>query len=172
MTGGVRSGKSTFAEGLLCGAAAVDYVATSARDHTDPEWEARVALHRERRPGHWRTIETLDVAGVLARDEPAAVLVDCLGTWLARVMDESGSWEDAPGAAEGLAGRVEGLLDALATTRRRVVLVTNEVGLGVVPETPSGRLFRDELGRLNARAAALCDDAWLCVVGLPVRLKG
>lgn len=172
VTGGARSGKSVFAEWLVADAPAVEYVATSGPDDDDPEWLARIAVHRARRPAHWSTTETLDLAGVLSADASPVLLVDCLGTWITRVMDEVGCWTDAPGATDALRARVDALLDALAATRRRVVLVTNEVGSGIVPATPSGRFFRDELGRLNARVAATCDHVWLCAVGIPLRLKG
>jgi adenosylcobinamide kinase/adenosylcobinamide-phosphate guanylyltransferase len=169
--GGARSGKSSFAERLLAGNRAVDYVACGlVPDGGDPEWTDRVALHRARRPASWRTVETLDVADLLGRPGPP-VLVDCLTTWLARVMDGCGIWSGTPGADERLAGRVDGLVEAWTATRRRVVAVSNEVGSGIVPATPSGRRFRDELGALNARVAAASPRVWLLTAGLPQRLR-
>jgi adenosylcobinamide kinase/adenosylcobinamide-phosphate guanylyltransferase len=176
--GGARSGKSVTAERLLAGRDQVDYVATGAvPDASDPEWAARVAIHQERRPPHWATLETRDLEAVLAVPEPAArelatpVLVDCLSTWLAGVMDECGLWSAAPGAGKALAARVDGLLDAWRATRRIVVAVSNEVGSGVVPGTASGVRYRDELGQLNARIAAECQQVWLCTAGIPRRLR-
>lgn len=99
------------------------------------------------------------------------MLVDCLTTWLAGVMDECGVWTDQPGADARLAGAVESLLAAWSTTRRRVVAVSNEVGGGIVPATPSGRRFRDEMGILNARVAAGSQRVWLVTAGLPQRLR-
>jgi adenosylcobinamide kinase/adenosylcobinamide-phosphate guanylyltransferase len=99
------------------------------------------------------------------------VLLDCLSTWLAGVMEESGLWTDAPGAGKRLADRVDGLVDAWRSTRRHVVAVSNEVGSGVVPATPSGLRFRDELGVLNARVAAECEQVWLCTAGIARRLR-
>jgi adenosylcobinamide kinase/adenosylcobinamide-phosphate guanylyltransferase len=99
------------------------------------------------------------------------VLVDCLSTWLAGVMDECGLWAGTAGADKELAVRVDGLLDAWRSTRRLVVVVSNEVGLGVVPATASGVRYRDELGRLNARVAAECEQAWLCTAGIARRLR-
>jgi adenosylcobinamide kinase/adenosylcobinamide-phosphate guanylyltransferase len=181
--GGARSGKSVTAERLLAVRDQVDYVATGAvPDASDPEWAARVRMHQERRPPHWTTLETRDLEGVLAgpdlatRDVPARklatpVLVDCLSTWLAGVMDECGLWSAAPGADKALAQRVDGLLDAWRATRRIVVAVSNEVGSGVVPGTASGVRYRDELGILNARIAAECQQVWLCTAGIPRRLR-
>nr|NLI48903.1 bifunctional adenosylcobinamide kinase/adenosylcobinamide-phosphate guanylyltransferase [Propionibacterium sp.] len=184
--GGARSGKSHFAESLLA-AARVDYVATSQRRPDDPEWAERIAAHVARRPAHWATLETADLEGVLAAASDAAVLVDCLTVWLARVLDEEGCWPDAPGEgwvappprrnpgtppAEALRARVAGLAAAVASTRREVVLVTNEVGQGVVPASAAGRLFRDELGILNIAVAAACDEVWLVTAGIPTKIKG
>ena len=186
--GGARSGKSRHAEALLADAVGVTYVATSQGRPDDAEWAVRVAAHRARRPSNWRTIETLDVAGVLTEPGPP-VLVDCLTVWLSRVMDESGCWPDVPGEgwaapasavgdesvpdpAQLLAARVGSLVDAVRRTTRDVVLVTNEVGQGLVPTTAGGRLFRDEMGILNLKVAAVCDEAWLVVAGLPLRLGG
>ncbi|TFV51934.1 bifunctional adenosylcobinamide kinase/adenosylcobinamide-phosphate guanylyltransferase [Blastococcus sp. TF02A-35] len=171
MLGGARSGKSSYAEQLLRRAREVEYVACGLpADGGDPEWADRVALHRDRRPASWRTVETVDLVGVLGRPGPP-VLVDCLSTWLARAMDDCGVWAEEPGADERLAGAVDDVVAAWAGTRRRVVAVSNEVGSGVVPATVSGRRYRDELGILNARVAAASQRAWLLVAGLPQRLK-
>ena len=176
--GGARSGKSVTAERMLAARDRVDYVATGARpDDSDPEWAARVRLHQQRRPAHWATLETRDLERVLAAPDLTAqqlatpVLVDCLSTWLAGVMDECGLWSAAPGAGKALAARVDGLLDAWRATRRTVVAVSNEVGSGVVPGTASGVRYRDELGLLNTRIAAQCQQVWLCTAGIPRRLK-
>lgn len=99
------------------------------------------------------------------------VLVDCLSTWLAGVMGECGLWTGAADADKQLAERVDGLLDAWRATRRHVVAVSNEVGSGVIPGTVSGVRFRDELGVLNARIAAECEQVWLCVAGIAQRLQ-
>ncbi len=171
MLGGARSGKSSYAERLLAGERAVDYVACGAAPDTDdPEWAGRVALHRSRRPSSWRTVETLDLAAVLGLPGPP-VLVDCLTTWLAGTMDACGVWSDAPGADDRLAAAVDDLLAAWGATRRRVVAVSNEVGSGIVPATASGRRFRDEMGVLNARVAAGSQRVWLVTAGLPRRLR-
>jgi adenosylcobinamide kinase / adenosylcobinamide-phosphate guanylyltransferase len=174
--GGARSGKSVTAERMLAARDHVDYVATGAvPDEADPEWAARVNAHRRRRPADWTTLETRDLEPILAASSPerlaTPVLVDCLSTWLAGVMDETGLWTESPSAGTELAARVDGLLDAWRSTRRYVVAVSNEVGMGVVPATASGVRYRDELGILNARVAAECEQVWFCVAGLARRVK-
>ena len=137
--GGARSGKSVAAERMLASGRPVDYVACGLpADDVDPAWAERVRLHQERRPAHWATLETLDLERVLGDDGPAPVLVDCLSTWLAGVMDESGLWTDTAGADKELATRADGLLHAWRSTRRVVVAVSNEVGSGDVPPPPPG----------------------------------
>ncbi|WP_233488863.1 bifunctional adenosylcobinamide kinase/adenosylcobinamide-phosphate guanylyltransferase [Blastococcus sp. TF02-09] len=169
--GGARSGKSSYAERLLARERVVEYLACGRPPTADdPEWADRVALHRARRPASWRTVETLDLAGVLGRPGPP-VLVDCLTTWLAGTMDAYGVWEDRPGADDRLAAAVDDLLAAWSSTRRRVVAVSNEVGGGIVPATASGRRFRDEMGMLNTRVAAAAQRVELVTAGLPQRLR-
>ncbi|MDA8438028.1 MAG: bifunctional adenosylcobinamide kinase/adenosylcobinamide-phosphate guanylyltransferase [Propionibacterium sp.] len=170
VTGGSRSGKSRHAESLLAGQG-TDYVATGFPPSSDdPEWAARVRVHRERRPHTWTTIETLDIADVLGRASRRPVLVDCLSLWLTREMDRHEAWNGSTPPA--LSADIDGLVSAVRTTGRDTVLVTNEVGWGVVPDHRSGRAFRDMLGLLNARVAAECDEVWLCVSGIPVLVKG
>lgn len=156
--GGARSGKSTLAERLLADEPEVDYVATSAIDRTDAEWAVRLEMHRSRRPGHWNTMESTDLAGLLAADGPP-LLIDCLTVWLTRQMDGHDSWNDDawPEARQSLHADVAELLAALGATGRRVVLVSNEVGQGVVPVSASVRRFRDEMGWANQQVAAACD---------------
>jgi len=176
--GGARSGKSVTAERMLAARDRVDYVATGGRpDAADPEWAERVRAHQQRRPAHWVTLETLDLAQLLAgpqlttRDRATPVLVDCLSTWLAGVMEDCGLWAGRPDADQDLAARVDGLLAAWRATARPVVAVSNEVGSGVVPATVSGRRYRDELGVLNTRVAAECEQVWLCTAGIARRLR-
>jgi adenosyl cobinamide kinase/adenosyl cobinamide phosphate guanylyltransferase len=171
VTGGSRSGKSQLAEERLADRAEVVYLATGpVPDNSDPEWAGRIQAHRGRRPASWTTVETLDAAGILTLDGPA-VLLDGLGTWLAGVMDETGLWEKRPGAVEALRIRTAELVAAWRGSVRDVVAVTDEVGSGVVPATASGRLFRDELGRLNAAIAAGSDEVWLVTAGIGQRLR-
>lgn len=173
--GGARSGKSAHAEGLLPESAPVTYVATARRDPDDREWAERIAAHVARRPDTWRTVEARDADSlrrVLAdADADAPLLVDDLATWLTAVLDDAGAWDRDPAALDVVAGHCGELVEAVAGCAARLVIVSAEVGLGVIPATRSGRLFRDELGSLNARLADVCDEVVLLVAGLPLRLR-
>ena len=170
VTGGVRSGKSRHAEGLLADAGRVTYVAPGRpADGSDPDWDARVAAHRARRSPDWQTVETADLTSALAAAD-GPVLVDCLSTWVVALVDDAGLWE-APSADVGnLVGpHVDALCDVLGQVPQAVV-VTNEVGLGVVPAHRSGVLFRDALGTVNQRVAEVCDEVHLVIAGRVLRL--
>lgn len=167
--GGARSGKSAYAESLLADAPEVDYLATSQADPDDDEWAARIMRHRERRPAHWRTVETPDLTAALATGGPA--LLDSITTWLMSAMDAAGSWQPSAGAENTLAAAVDQLVEAWATSRRAVVAVTDEVGGGIVPESAAGRLFRDQLGELNQRLAASADEVWVVIAGIGWQLR-
>lgn len=169
VTGGARSGKSSMAESMLADETQVDYVATSQRRADDAEWMARIAAHVARRPSGWNTIETIDLVPVLAADGPPA-LVDCLGVWLTRVLDVTDAWNEPDAAAPQIDQRIDAVAAAIAGSPRRLVLVTNEVGSGVVPATASGRAFRDWLGILNTRVADACDEVLYCIAGRALSL--
>jgi adenosylcobinamide kinase/adenosylcobinamide-phosphate guanylyltransferase len=171
VTGGVRSGKSAYAERLLEGRTQVTYVATGPvpDSATDPEWAARIAEHRRQRsPLGWATVETADPARALrAADGP--VLLDCLGTWLTACLDELEAWQRPP--ADWRSAWETRAHDFVGAWREAdVVGVTNEVGWGVVAEHRSGRLFADLLGRLNQQVAAASDEVVLMVMGRPIIL--
>src|SRR3569833_3210319 len=156
--GGVRSGKSRHAERLAAHHSHLVYVAPGLpASDDDPERAARVAAHQARRPAHWKTLETTDLAGTL-RNATEPLLIDCLGTWLSRVLDDVGAWRQKPGWEHRLDARLEDFLAAWAAARVPVLAVSNEVGSGVVPATSSGRLFRDVLGALNNRVYAESAD--------------
>ncbi|WP_328366066.1 bifunctional adenosylcobinamide kinase/adenosylcobinamide-phosphate guanylyltransferase [Streptomyces sp. NBC_00445] len=172
--GGARSGKSVEAERRLEAFPDVLYVATGGTRDEDSEWAARVAAHRERRPGSWRTAETCDLVPLLQADG-APLLIDCLSLWLTDAMDSVGAWDDAvwaDGGERALRERVRELTGAVRASRRTVVAVSNEVGSGIVPATASGRRYRDELGRLNAAFAGECEQVLLVVAGQAVVLRG
>jgi len=164
VTGPVRSGKSRHAEHLLSSLRGVTYVATGpVPGADDAEWRARVEAHRAQRPDTWRTVETDDVVGVLATVS-GPVLVDCLGTWLTSVVDAVG-WDDLDAAAAEVRRRATDLVESLCAATVPVVVVTNEVGWSLVPTTAPGRLFQDELGRLNGAVSAVAARVHLVVAG-------
>ncbi|EIM77444.1 cobinamide kinase [Nitratireductor aquibiodomus RA22] len=164
--GGARSGKSRHAERLIEAAPAPwHYIATAQA--FDDEMRERIAMHRARRKGAvagaWQTHDApLDLPGVL-EELPAreTVLVDCLTLWLSNLMLND---HDPKPAAERL-------LAAFAAREGTTILVSNEVGFGIVPETPLGRRFRDEAGILNQKVAATADNVTLVVAGLPMKVK-
>lgn len=166
--GGSRSGKSAHAESLLEGRDDVTYLATSDPRPDDPEWNARIAAHRARRPAAWTTKETTNPGELVL---PGTYLVDSVTTWVTAMMDASGVWDGGQRAHDRLSRRVDELLEAWVMTPAHVVAVSDEVGLGVVPETSAGRLFRDTLGTVNQRLAATADEVWFVVAGLPQRLR-
>lgn len=171
ITGGARSGKSRLAE-KLAGPEPVRYVAPGYPPGGDAEWASRVAAHRARRPSTWDTLETIDVAGVLAAaGKGETLLVDCLATWLARHLDEAGAWDDRPGWEPLVDDETDRLVAAWRETHATAIAVTNEVGLGVVPATVSGRLFRDRLGTLNQRIGAASERLYLVVAGRALDLS-
>lgn len=161
--GGARSGKSRHAQALVeAYPGRLVYIATAQA--LDDEMEARIARHREDRGPRWSTLEApVDLVGGIERAarEADAVLVDCLTLWLSNLM-----LADAV-----LQPRFDGLCRAIADCPRPLVLVANEVGLGIVPDTPLGRRFRDEAGRLNQQVATTVEHAVFVAAGLPLTLK-
>jgi adenosylcobinamide kinase/adenosylcobinamide-phosphate guanylyltransferase len=168
VTGGARSGKSHWAEGqALAHDGPVTYVATA--EVFDAEFALRVEHHRARRPGGWAQIDAgRDLAAALdaAARPNGLVLVDCLGMWLMRFFARDDSFD-----AEAFAVARAGLLATAPRVAGRVLLVSNEVGWGVVPGQAVTRRFVDELGRLNQSLAAVCDEVTLIACGLPLVLK-
>ncbi|HEX3414996.1 MAG TPA: bifunctional adenosylcobinamide kinase/adenosylcobinamide-phosphate guanylyltransferase [Stellaceae bacterium] len=161
--GGARSGKSRYAERLVENAARCGtYLATA--EAGDAEMAERIAAHKARRGPFWRTVEaplTLASAIAAAASE-GPVLVDCLTLWLSNLLLAG----KQPDAEAGVLCRV------LREAAGPIVLVSNEVGMGLVPETPLGRHFRDAAGRLNQEIAALADRVVFIAAGLPLVLKG
>lgn len=168
--GGIRSGKSGWAESAItsaAGAAApVRYVATGAMPGADGEWARRVAAHRDRRPAHWTTAETADLPGCLRADARTPTLVDDVGGWLTAEMDRRDAW-----AGGSVSAPIEALVAAVREFSAPLVLVSPEVGLTVVPATVAGRRFADALGELNQRLAACCERVVLVVAGQPITVK-
>ena len=168
--GGIRSGKSEFAESLVADAPVVRYIATAPEgDPEDTEWATRLAAHRARRPGSWTSEETAGeprrLADVISSAEPnETLLVDHLGGWVTVLLDP----DHQP--ADDLVTVAE-LAEAIGSSAARVVLVSPEVGLSLVPTTPLGRAFTDALGAVNRAVADACDSVVLVVAGQPVPLK-
>jgi adenosylcobinamide kinase/adenosylcobinamide-phosphate guanylyltransferase len=165
VTGGVRSGKSRHAESLLDPSGPARYVVPGRSHPDDEEWAARVAAHQARRPGRWETVETVAIAEVLTLADQRPVIVDCLGTWVAALIDDAGSWDDPPRARSVVGAAVREFVAAGRAAPYLVVVVSNEVGWGVVPATASGRLFRDLLGAATAAVSAAADHVALVVAG-------
>ena len=169
--GGVRSGKSRYAESLLADASSVCYVATAPPRPGDEEWAARIAAHRQHRPSHWRTVECGEnpesLPTVLATvADTEAILIDDLGSWVTALYDRSG-WE--PQSARRA---FPSLITALRWTQIPVVLVSPEVGLSVVPENRAARMFADALGELNQMVGEVATGVALVVAGQPMWIKG
>ncbi|MBU3063987.1 nicotinate-nucleotide--dimethylbenzimidazole phosphoribosyltransferase [Nocardia sp. NEAU-G5] len=165
--GGTRSGKSAFAEEMAGRAGAVRYIATAVVDPADADFAERVAAHRSRRPEGWSVVEG-DPVDALNASAPMT-LIDDLGTWLTARIDARAAWESPRGI---VAPDVDALVAAIEGYEQPLVIVSPEVGLGVLPATRSARLFTDEIGDLNQRVAALCDEVYLVVAGVPTRIKG
>ena len=168
ITGGCRSGKSSYAMQLVEDAPAKLYIATAAV--TDEEMAERVRRHQQERGPSWRTIEEqTDLPGVLewGPEENEAVVVDCLTTWVSNLMVE-----DEAAAEKHVMQEADRLVQALSELPNPIILVTNEVGSGVVPAYPLGRLFRDLSGLVNQRVGQAVDRIVLMVAGHPVQVKG
>ena len=161
--GGVRAGKSAFAEGLTQAWERRVYVATAVA--TDDEMAERITSHRARRGADWRTVEEpVELAAAVRRESApgTGLLVDCLTVWLGNLMHHG---HDVDAACEAL-------LEALAAAAGPVVLVANEVGLGIVPDNAMARAFRDHAGRLNQAVARIAVRVYFVAAGIPMILKG
>lgn len=159
--GGARSGKSRHAEALAeKHKGAKTYIATA--EAIDTEMRERIATHRSRRGGEWMTREApLDLVAALAAAKTGFILIDCITVWIGNLMHHG----------RDVRAEVAKLCEALKNTRARVVVVSNEVGLSIVPENALARAFRDEQGFANQRLAEIADEAVFIAAGLPVSLK-
>lgn len=162
--GGARSGKSAFAQRAAEGAAiGARPVLIATGQAFDDEMAERIARHQADRGDSWMTVEApLDLSAALAAlPADGAAVVDCLTLWLSNLML----------ADQDVAAATGALLEAVSACEARLWLVSNEVGLGIVPETPLGRRFRDEAGRLHQDLARAVDEVFFIAAGLPLRLK-
>jgi adenosylcobinamide kinase/adenosylcobinamide-phosphate guanylyltransferase len=165
--GGARSGKSHYALKIVSRWPSVHFVATAQA--RDSEMREKIERHRSERPAHWRTSEEpLQVDRAIAnRDaECPVVLVDCLTLWAANLMEH---YRDD---TDGMESAIVRLCDMVVNAGCELVIVSNEVGSGIVPEYESGREFRELLGKINQRVAAIADNVVLMVAGLPLAIKG
>lgn len=171
--GGARSGKSRVAE-ELAGRLGPRVVYLATAEPRDPEMAARIAHHRRRRPASWHTVEApLRVGEALAREGAQAdvALLDCLTLLASNLLAPLGDDPDAAEAEARLEGEIDSLLAAYQAGTASLIIVSNEVGWGLVPSSPLGRVFRDVLGRAHQRLAARADRVLLVVAGLAVDLK-
>ena len=165
--GGVRSGKSRYAHQLAAQSRRVVYVATAKI--SDQEMRAKIEQHRADRPKEWMTVEEpLELAKVLKEHQANydVIVVDCLTIYAANLLEAAGDNN------QSIDRQIASLCEALHEPQCAIVLVSNEVGSGVVPPYPLGRRYRDLLGELNQKIASIADDAVLMVAGLPLALKG
>lgn len=177
VTGGARSGKSRHAESLVANAKGVLYIATS--QIFDEEMAARIQHHRDDRPAHWRTEERWqDLADIITADNPPdeAILLECITTMVTNLLFAHGGDSDPDGWDYALLEaqvqeEIERLIAACERCPAQIVLVTNEVGMGIVPENRLARHFRDIAGRANQRLAQAADNVWLVVSGIGVKIK-
>lgn len=164
--GGARSGKSGFAQ-RLAAEQGQDIIVVATAEAGDAEMAARIASHRAERPGHWRTLEApRAVARALSESPPArAVILDCVTLWVTNLLlDQEATWE-------GAVRELDALLEWHRAQPVKLIVVSNEVGLGIVPADETSRTYRDWLGWFNQRLAAEADDVYFMVAGLPVEIK-
>jgi len=162
LIGGARSGKSALAQ-RWSNERATDVCTIVTGTESDPEMTARIAAHRRDRPAHWRVREEPIHLGRALRDEKAGlVLVDCLTLWISNCL-----WP----TADRWRPERDDFIDALKSHAGDVIIVTNEVGTGIVPNNAASRVFRDEQGWLNQAVAAVCDEVFFVTAGLPLCLK-
>ena len=172
--GGARSGKSAFAQKLArdLGGERVLFVATA--EAGDDEMRERIAAHQQARPAGWRTLEALGDTGraiVQAGASEPVVVVDCLTLLVSNAVLRLGEGPEVRAAEAAALAEVEGLLQAYRESGATIIVVSNEVGLGVVPDNPLARSYRDALGRANQALAAQCDKVYWLIAGLPVELR-
>ncbi len=164
VTGGARSGKSTFALNLARATfQPVTFIA--AAQAFDAEMTERITKHQLERPQDWITIEApIDVKTALTQVQTRVIILDCLSLWVSNLMLENKTETE-------ISERIQNALETAKTRDLKLIVVSNEVGSGIVPEYPLGRLFRDVLGRANQTVAAASSEAYLLVAGLSLKLK-
>lgn len=174
VTGGARSGKSRFAESLYADAPDVVYIATC--EPSDEEMRERIELHRQTRPANWKTFEgSTELSRAVSTQKN--YLLDCLGVLCSNVMfelskdDEKISLERQHEIELRVMQEIQELTRKVQDIQATLIIVSNEVGLSIVPEHHVSRVYRDILGRINQAVAALCDEVYLVVCGIPMKIK-
>jgi len=173
--GGARSGKSRYAQNLAEASATSPVLFVATAEAGDEEMAARITAHRAARPSHWHTLEEprrLAAAISAWQPEPALILVDCLTLWVSNLLLSLPNPPDPSAATALVMAETERLLECIQQSRAAWILVSNEVGMGLVPPYPLGRLYRDLLGSVNQRLAGVADEVIFMVASLPMRLKG
>lgn len=160
--GGARSGKSSYAEGMVrknnCNKI---YLATS--EMLDSEMAERIKTHKIRRGEDWQTLEEpVEIDKIIENTHAGVILVDCLTLWMSNLIHKE----------MAVMQQIDALVESLKTTQAEVILVSNEVGMGIVPENALARQFRDFVGILHQKVAAIADEVVLVVAGIPVKIKG
>jgi len=177
--GGDRSGKSQFAVTMASQRSSrVLFVATA--EPGDEEMQQRIQSHKRSRPAQWRTLETPTGIGIRLAEEiknEQVVIVDCLGLLVSNLLSQATDFTqtdkiDVPKAQKLVDGEIEQLLKAVSQIDASFVIVSNEVGMGLVPDNKLGRIYRDLLGGVNQKVAAKADEVYLLVAGIPWKLKG
>ncbi len=179
ITGGARSGKSSFAESLLRGKDDVLYIATALP--FDGEMKERIKKHREERNRNWKTVEAYrDLKDIIVKEAPGGgyILLDCLTIMVSNLMVINNiNWQKAETSViqeteKMIESEVQMLMEGASVFRGETIIVSNEIGMGVVPPTPLGRHFRDMAGRANQFVAGEADEVYLLVSGIPLKIKG
>jgi adenosylcobinamide kinase/adenosylcobinamide-phosphate guanylyltransferase len=169
VVGGVRSGKSRHAEQLAAAVPPVTYLATAQAG--DAEMSRRIAAHRQRRPSSWFTIEEpWDIAEVVSRHCEGSLLIECLSLWLTNRL--VGLADRTAQNDAGVRAAVDNLVMGIGTAAGSIIVVSNEVGSGIMPLNELARRFADLLGEANQQLAAAAHEVFWCVAGIPVRIKG
>jgi len=177
VTGGARSGKSTFAEKLASQFEdSVSYIATSLP--FDDEMKRRIEFHRRQRPSAWKTYEQYkDLNRIILESHTQGILLDCITIMITNLMmEEDLDWdnicfEDLQRVEDKISCEIEKVITAARQSQGQVIVVSNELGMGLVPEYPLGRAFRDIAGRMNQKLARSADEVYFVVSGIPMRLK-
>jgi adenosylcobinamide kinase / adenosylcobinamide-phosphate guanylyltransferase len=166
VTGGVRSGKSRYAQDLAMRGRQVAFIATA--EGRDDDMKRRIARHQEERPANWKTVEApVALPEAIARcgTEFDTILVDCLTMWTSNLLESEG------GSGEKILAQADRLVEVVRKAEATVIFVTNEVGGGIVPDNDMARFYRDMLGFINQRMAAVADEVVLLVAGCPLFAK-